>query len=92
MVRQRKRNIHERRMRLWQEQNGFCAMCGLPMDYEETCVDHDHAHCGVDSKLACGYCDRGGLHSVCNSLLGFANDDIELLEKAIQYLRLKAIK
>ncbi|HYS43649.1 MAG TPA: endonuclease domain-containing protein [Geobacteraceae bacterium] len=91
-MRRRRRTIAERRIRLWNQQNGLCGVCLLPLDYEETVVDHDHAHCDTDSRQACGDCDRGALHSSCNLLLGHANDNAELLEKAIQYLRRRAVR
>lgn len=83
----RKRTLAERRMALWKAQNGLCALCGGVLDYEETVVDHDHDCCPGPVRSSCGNCDRGGLHAMCNSLLGFANDDIELLQKATEYLK-----
>ena len=83
----RKRTLAERRMALWKRQNGLCALCHNPLDYEETVVDHDHACCPGPVRSSCGKCDRGGLHSLCNSLLGFAADDTDLLFKAITYLQ-----
>lgn len=63
------------------KQGGFCALCGEPMEERgigkrKAVYDHDHttgAH-------------RAMIHSNCNCLLGFANDDKELLRKAIVYL------
>ena len=83
----KKRTLAERRTQLWFAQNGYCALCHKPLDYEEACLDHDHDCCPVPVRQACGKCDRGVLHSMCNALLGFANDDIQLLELAIVYVR-----
>jgi hypothetical protein len=59
-------------------QNGRCALCGsLPTKKDPLVVDHDHS----TEKF------RAFIHKSCNSMLGFAKDDIELLEKAIAYLR-----
>ena len=91
-MRMRRRTIDERRTKLWQAQNGYCAMCEQPLDYDEAVVDHDHSHCDVSSVQACGDCDRGALHSNCNLLLGLAHDSVELLEKAKQYLRARDLK
>lgn len=51
-----------------------CQMCGSD---KRLCWDHDHK-----TGLY-----RGTLCSRCNSLLGFANDDVMLLEKGINYLK-----
>ena len=82
----RKRSLEQRRMALWLKQNGLCALCNNPLDYAESCLDHDHDCCDMPVRQACGHCDRGVLHSGCNTLLGFAYDDRELLGKAITYL------
>jgi hypothetical protein len=55
-------------------QNNKCAICGKG---KELFVDHNH-----NSKKVRGY-----LCNECNLVLGFANDSIEILEKAITYLR-----
>lgn len=83
----RRKTWADRRTALWYAQNGMCALCHKPLDYEEACLDHDHSCCDKPVRQACGQCDRGVLHSMCNALLGFANDDIQLLELAIVYVR-----
>jgi hypothetical protein len=57
------------------EQEGRCAICGRTMDTIN--VDHDHRTENT----------RGLLCLFCNHLLGNAKDDIEILKKAIRYLR-----
>ena len=61
-------------------QNGVCAICG------ETCksaqrlsVDHDHTTGEI----------RGLLCRSCNSGIGYFQDSVKLLKKAIQYLTYK---
>lgn len=69
-----------------QEQHDLCALCFLPFTSEDRpYVDHDHACCS--GNTSCGKCIRGLIHSKCNKVLGMANDSIELLEKAVSYLR-----
>lgn len=59
------------------EQGGVCALCKKPPTDEFLVVDHDHTTGQV----------RGLLHRLCNSMLGCAMDDPELLEAGIKYLR-----
>lgn len=72
---------------LYEEQDGKCAICQLPLaddgSYERFCYDHDH----YSLK------GRGLLHHWCNLLLGHARDaehpegdSIEVLKSAIAYL------
>jgi hypothetical protein len=68
---------------LLEEQDGKCAICGQPETatrngiVRRLCVDHIHE----------GNIPRGLLCARCNSGLGYFKDDVELLEKAIFYLR-----
>lgn len=59
-------------------QNGVCAICRTATNgsRKRWAVEHDHAS-GRIRGLCCG---------ACNSLLGFARDSRELLERAIAYL------
>lgn len=61
-------------MRLVATQNGRCALCGSIT--KELVVDHDH-----DTDKV-----RGLLCNGCNSMIGFANDNVQLLHLAIDYL------
>ena len=63
--------------KLYKEQNGVCAICGLPEVCMRLQVDHNHKTGKV----------RGLLFLHCNNILGKAKDSIETLEKAIQYLK-----
>lgn len=64
-------------------QNGVCAICGRPETgtrhgkVKALAVDHDHATNEV-RDLLCGK---------CNPMIGYAEDNIEILQNAINYLR-----
>lgn len=82
---------HQRRADLWlrfsitieqyeqmrSAQEGVCAICKKPPHRLNLDVDHDHATNTLRDLL----CSR------CNILLGGANDSIELLLKAAEYLK-----
>lgn len=86
-----KNKLRIRRSRLWRKfkitpeeydellkkQNGVCAICSGRDEKKELAVDHDH----TTGKI------RGLLCSNCNPGIGFMKDSIELLEKAIAYLK-----
>lgn len=57
----------------------LCAICGLP---KRLVVDHCHES-GLVRDLLC---------APCNKMIGMANDDIGILERAIEYLRKHADK
>lgn len=66
---------------------GGCAVCGRTESngkYWHT--DHDHSCCPTDAR-SCGKCIRGILCHGCNTALGNANDDPEILLKMVDYLR-----
>lgn len=50
-------------------------------------VDHDHKCCNRKNKRTCGKCTRGILCERCNLGLGNFSDRIDLLLKAVHYLR-----
>jgi len=59
-------------------QNGVCKICGsINLDGRRLYIDHDHK----TGKI------RGLLCHKCNSMLGYVNDDINVLLKAVSYLR-----
>lgn len=68
--------------RLLAEQNGECAICkesligGRHSEGDRAYVDHDHATGRV----------RGLLCIDCNTLIGFAKDNTEILKAACRYL------
>jgi hypothetical protein len=61
--------------------DGKCHAC---KDRSGTCIDHDHSCC--TGPWSCGVCVRGILCNWCNSALGQMNDDIDQLNKLIDYL------
>lgn len=66
-------------LEMFRMHNGKCGICGvshLELD-KSLCIDHDHKTGRV----------RGLLCQHCNKLLGFSNDNPNLLEKAIVYLQ-----
>jgi hypothetical protein len=70
-------------------QAGLCASCLKPMrssgkEPDSVCVDHDRSCC--PGKKSCGKCVRGLIHRNCNLVLGYANDDLQVLRSAVSYL------
>lgn len=59
------------------EQGGLCAICGGTNGEKQLAVDHCHKT-GIVRQLLCG---------CCNTSLGGFRDSIELLLKAIEYLK-----
>lgn len=69
----------------YDEQEGGCAICSVKFRTRaEIHVDHDHRCCPAGKS--CGTCVRGLLCRNCNTMIGFANDNIEVLQKAVAYL------
>jgi len=58
-------------------QNGVCAICGKTPNSKNLCVDHDHNTGKIRGLL----CDR------CNTVLGQVQDSLDILAKAMEYLR-----
>lgn len=75
---------HAVRHNLLQKQNGRCAICGREQSESKQTLHIDHNHAA--DKI------RGVLCSACNSLLGYAGDNIEILRQAICYLETGAHK
>lgn len=75
---------YEAFLTMWFEQDGCCAICSTELPdllvYENRkrgyAIDHNHFTMEV----------RGILCLKCNSLLGMANDDPDILRKSIDYL------
>lgn len=63
-----------------EEQNNKCYICNNEFeDYKDKRIHADHCHTtGKVRGLLCGYCNKG---------LGFFGDNIERLERAIQYMK-----
>lgn len=95
MNRQNAENSRQRRfgitaddyLELLEGQDRRCAICGTTepgSNLSSFCVDHDHSCC--DGDFSCGRCIRGLLCLRCNRVLGFVNDDVMVLQQAIDYL------
>ena len=65
--------------KMFEEQNGVCAICKGDGDgkWKKLCVDHDH-ETGKVRQLLCRN---------CNMVLGQVGDNINLLEEMIKYLQ-----
>lgn len=63
--------------KMHKEQNGLCAICQKPSPTtSRLSVDHDHKTGKVRQLLCANH----------NSMLGFANEDTEVLKSAISYI------
>lgn len=68
-----------------EEQGNVCKICKKSNNNERGwVVDHDHNCCPKDKS--CEKCRRGILCQSCNKTLGFAKDNPEILQNAINYL------
>ena len=61
---------------IYDEQQGICPVCGLPLEREEGHIDHDHNTGEV----------RGILHPKCNMGIGKLDDDPNKIQRALDYL------
>jgi hypothetical protein len=62
--------------------DGLCWACKL----RPACVlDHDHSCC--DGTFSCGGCIRGLLCNQCNTSLGLMQEDPNLIDQLISYLK-----
>lgn len=70
------------------KQGGCCAICKRDVTYSRWgvfAIDHDHSCC--KGKRSCGKCVRGLLCAMCNEFLGNAEDNVDRLLSAVEYLR-----
>jgi hypothetical protein len=70
------------------EQNGLCKLCNAPLS-DDYVVEHQHV--AGYQKLPISQRSafvRGLVHHACNCVIGYAKDDITILEKAINYLKI----
>jgi Recombination endonuclease VII len=74
--------------KMYKEQNGVCKLCGNPQveNYSRVLIKTPGFELAVDHNHETGRI-RGLLCTPCNLGLGQFKDSIELLEKAISYLR-----
>ena len=67
------------------EQGNVCKICKQSNNEERGyVVDHDHNCC--PKNKSCDKCRRGIICQSCNKTLGFAKDNPEILQNAIDYL------
>lgn len=64
---------------MFDKQQGCCAICGKHQSKLKRTLDTDHNH--TTNKV------RGLLCSNCNFVLGHSNDSVDVLQKAINYLK-----
>ena len=71
---------------LFRQQNGKCAICGVDAESygKRFSVDHDHSN--PNDPI------RALLCASCNTLIGMADESVEILTAAIGYLRHHEIK
>lgn len=72
----------EQKREMYDEQKGLCKVCGerLPEDFRKAHVDHDHATENI----------RGLVHWSCNKLIGFVENNVDLIESIYVYLKLRS--
>ena len=87
----------EQYQNILRQQNNVCAICEQPESRMTPngkqlwlSVDHDHSCC--KGTKSCGKCVRGLLCWRCNTAMGKFNDDINLIEKTITYLKKRKTK
>lgn len=74
------------RKQAWGVQDGRCYLCQREIGTDcKGVIDHDHRCCAIGKS--CEVCRRGLACQRCNSLIGLAGDDAELLETIAQNLR-----
>lgn len=68
---------YEQKLALWnQESDRRCKICDTGLTYETAVLDH----CHETSRL------RNFLCGMCNSMIGFAKEDVGVLQRAIAYI------
>lgn len=65
--------------KMYVDQKGCCKICGISEIDAEGVLHIDHCH--ITGKV------RGLLCRMCNMMLGFGKDNIEIMESAIKYLK-----
>jgi len=74
------------RAALWKAQDGNCYLCERPLGPElKAVIEHDHRCC--PQNRSCEICRRGLACGPCNTIIGLARDDSDLLERIAVNLR-----
>lgn len=77
---------HGVRAVMWREQDGCCYLCGRELGpHRMAVIEHDHRCCPPNKS--CAVCRRGLACYPCNSIIGLAADDPDLLETIARNLR-----
>jgi hypothetical protein len=71
---------------LFVAQNGKCAICNIDAETYGKRFSIDHDHSNVENPI------RALLCAHCNTLIGMADDSVEILAQAIGYLKHHEIK
>lgn len=67
----------EQHKQIYVNQNGCCALCGIPVSYDKIHTDHNHQTNQVRELL----CPR------CNIFVGFIENNSELVQPVLKYLK-----
>jgi hypothetical protein len=72
---------------IFESQGGVCAICKNPPDENKRqySVDHDHNCC--PGAKSCGKCVRGILCHRCNIGLGMLQEDVEIINSMLLYMK-----
>ena len=67
---------------IWKKQDGKCAVCGKAFENpSNACIDHNH----ITGKV------RGLLCKKCNIAIGFFDENINSMERAIKYIQKEVV-
>jgi hypothetical protein len=73
---------------MWDGQVGRCYLCSDPLDGVKAVIEHDHSCC--PQNKSCARCRRGLACGTCNTLVGFAADDADRLQRIATNFRIAA--
>jgi hypothetical protein len=86
LIKKRNSRYHTNFFILKEKQDNKCAICGEPFLQDSSAfIDHDHSCCESQNR-SCGKCVRGLLCKRDNDRLALYKDNIQLLQKTIEYL------
>lgn len=73
-------------IQMFNKQGGVCKICKKQESKgKRLAVDHDHSCC--EGAYSCGKCIRGLICFKCNTALGMVDDNADILNSMIEYLR-----
>ena len=94
MIRLKRTHVNGHKLKILQEQNWECAICGLnmSMDTSNACLDHDHTTGGTRGVL-CRNCNRGeGKVRTVSTMCKRGGSRLDWLLSLVQYLMLHKAK